>query len=185
MADIYTSSGSRNGLAHRRGRQGTPLMRPNLLQESASRRSGRALPSSSRVRINKGRAWSSCATQYARESVPQELWSSPRFKSINRRLTAMWGFVFLVMAPSHVAAGAIDTHRAATFFNWADPDRSRGLRGQADSACYGRGCRDARRSGYARGWRKRRPRAGFRARPRFLSRISRDRRGWRDCSFSS
>lgn len=59
--------------------------------------------------------------QYARESVPQELWSSPRFKSINRRLTAMWGFVFLIMAPSHVAAGVIDTHRAATFFNWVIP----------------------------------------------------------------
>ncbi len=59
--------------------------------------------------------------QYARESVPQELWSSPRFKSINRQLTTMWGFVFLLMVPSHVAAGAIDTHRAATIFNWVIP----------------------------------------------------------------
>lgn len=59
--------------------------------------------------------------QYAREAVPEQYWSSPRFKAINRRLTAMWGFVFLLMVPSHVAAGAIDTHRAATFFNWVIP----------------------------------------------------------------
>jgi hypothetical protein len=59
--------------------------------------------------------------QYAREAVPEELWSSPRFKSINRQLTTMWGFVFLLMVPSHVAAGAIDTHRAATIFNWVIP----------------------------------------------------------------
>jgi hypothetical protein len=25
------------------------------------------------------------------------------------------------MVPSHIAAGAIDTHRAATFFNWVIP----------------------------------------------------------------
>lgn len=59
--------------------------------------------------------------QYARESVPREYWSSPRFKAINRQLTTMWGFVFLLMVPSHVAAGAIDTHRAATLFNWVIP----------------------------------------------------------------
>jgi Ca2+/Na+ antiporter len=59
--------------------------------------------------------------QYARESVPEEYWSSARFKSINRQLTTMWGFVFLLMVPSHVAAGAIDTHRAATIFNWVIP----------------------------------------------------------------
>jgi hypothetical protein len=59
--------------------------------------------------------------QYARESVPEEFWSSPRFKSINRQLTTMWGFVFLLMVPSHIAAGAINTHRAATIFNWLIP----------------------------------------------------------------
>jgi hypothetical protein len=59
--------------------------------------------------------------QYAREVVPEEYWSSTRFKSINRQLTTMWGFVFLLMVPSHVAAGAIDTHRAATIFNWVVP----------------------------------------------------------------
>jgi hypothetical protein len=59
--------------------------------------------------------------QYARESVPREFWSSARFKSVNRRLTTMWGFVFLLMIPSHVAAGLIDTRRGNTFFNWVIP----------------------------------------------------------------
>jgi hypothetical protein len=59
--------------------------------------------------------------QYARESVPSQYWSSPIFKSINRRITTIWGFVFLLMIPSHILAGAIDTHRAETFFNWVIP----------------------------------------------------------------
>jgi hypothetical protein len=59
--------------------------------------------------------------QYARESVPRELWSTPRFKRINRQLTAMWGCVFLVMTISHVVAGAIDTRRGNTIFNWVIP----------------------------------------------------------------
>jgi len=59
--------------------------------------------------------------QYARESVPRELWSSPRFKQINRQLTLMWAFVFVAMIPSHLIAGAIDTQRANTIFNWVVP----------------------------------------------------------------
>jgi hypothetical protein len=59
--------------------------------------------------------------QYARESVPRELWSSPQFKHINRQLTTMWGLVFAAMVPAHVIAGAIDTHRANLIFNWAIP----------------------------------------------------------------
>jgi hypothetical protein len=59
--------------------------------------------------------------QYARESVPREYWSSPRFKHVNRSLTAMWGLVFAVMVPAHVIAGAIDTRRANTIFNWVIP----------------------------------------------------------------
>lgn len=58
---------------------------------------------------------------YARESVPRALWSSPQFKQLNRRLTAMWGIVFAAMVPAHVIAGAIDTHRANLIFNWAVP----------------------------------------------------------------
>jgi hypothetical protein len=59
--------------------------------------------------------------QYARESVPRELWSSPRFKEINHRLTLMWSWVFVAMIPSHLIAGAIDTRRANTVFNWVVP----------------------------------------------------------------
>jgi hypothetical protein len=59
--------------------------------------------------------------QYARESVPRQFWSSPRFKQINRQLTAMWGAVFVLMVPSHVVAGLIDTRRGNTIFNWVIP----------------------------------------------------------------
>lgn len=59
--------------------------------------------------------------QYAREIVPRQLWPSSQFKQINRRLSAMWGLVFAAMVPVHVAAGAIDTHRANLIFNWAIP----------------------------------------------------------------
>jgi hypothetical protein len=59
--------------------------------------------------------------QYARESVPEKFWSTPRFKRVNRQLTVMWGWVFLVMMVSHIAAGAIDTRRGNTIFNWVIP----------------------------------------------------------------
>jgi hypothetical protein len=59
--------------------------------------------------------------QYARETVPRRLWSSPQFKQINRKLTTMWGLVFAAMIPAHVIAGALDTHRANLIFNWAIP----------------------------------------------------------------
>lgn len=59
--------------------------------------------------------------QYARARVPRRLWSSPQFKQVNRRLTAMWGMVFAVIVPAHVVAGVIDTHRANLIFNWAIP----------------------------------------------------------------
>jgi hypothetical protein len=65
--------------------------------------------------------WIPFTEQYARESVPRRLWASPRFKQINRRLTVMWGLVFTAMVPSHILAGAIDTHRANTIFNWVVP----------------------------------------------------------------
>jgi hypothetical protein len=59
--------------------------------------------------------------QYARESVPRRLWSSPRFVGINRQLTLMWAYVFTAMVPAHIIAGAVDTHRANTIFNWVIP----------------------------------------------------------------
>jgi hypothetical protein len=59
--------------------------------------------------------------EYARDSVPEKYWSSPRFKQINRKLTTMWACVFGAMVPFHVIAGAIDTQRGNIIFNWAIP----------------------------------------------------------------
>jgi hypothetical protein len=59
--------------------------------------------------------------QYAREEIPRELWSTPTFKSVNRRLTLMWGTVFAAMVPFHIAAGAIDTRPTNIVLNWVIP----------------------------------------------------------------
>ncbi len=59
--------------------------------------------------------------QYARESVPRQLWSSPRFVAINRQLTLLWACVFTAMVPAHIIAGMLDTRRANTIFNWVIP----------------------------------------------------------------
>ena len=45
--------------------------------------------------------------QYARESTPQEYWSSPTFKKINRVLSAAWGGALVVIGISRVVAAAI------------------------------------------------------------------------------
>ncbi|MCE3552923.1 hypothetical protein LWC33_15850 [Pseudonocardia sp. RS11V-5] len=36
--------------------------------------------------------------QYARESTPEEVWSTPEFTHVNRVLTLVWGIAFLVTA---------------------------------------------------------------------------------------
>jgi hypothetical protein len=59
--------------------------------------------------------------QYARESVPRAVWGSPRFHAVNRKLTLIWGLVFLGMIPGHIAAGLIDTTRSNLVLNWALP----------------------------------------------------------------
>lgn len=59
--------------------------------------------------------------QYAREKVPREHWSSPTFKTINRRITLMWALVFTAMIPFHIAAGAIDKRPTNIVFNWVVP----------------------------------------------------------------
>jgi hypothetical protein len=59
--------------------------------------------------------------QYAREQVDPSLWNTARFKAVNRNFTLGWILVFLAMAASHLVAGAIDTHRAETIFNWIIP----------------------------------------------------------------
>ncbi len=42
--------------------------------------------------------------QYARESVPQELWTSPIFMTTNRRITGVWAAAFAVMIAADAAA---------------------------------------------------------------------------------
>jgi hypothetical protein len=59
--------------------------------------------------------------QYARESVPERFWHTPRFKAGNRAMTAMWGAIFAAMVPCHVIAGSLDTTRSNLIFNWVLP----------------------------------------------------------------
>ena len=59
--------------------------------------------------------------QYAREQVPEQYWGSPQFKQINRKLTALWGFVFIAMVPFHIIAGAVNTRPATIICNWVIP----------------------------------------------------------------
>jgi hypothetical protein len=59
--------------------------------------------------------------QYAREQVPEQYWGSPQFKAVNRRLTALWGFVFIAMVPFHIVAGAVDTRAGNIVCNWVIP----------------------------------------------------------------
>jgi hypothetical protein len=59
--------------------------------------------------------------QYARERVPRQVWSSPRFKETNRRLTIMWSSVFTAFIPFHVLAGVIDKRPTNVIFNWVIP----------------------------------------------------------------
>jgi hypothetical protein len=67
--------------------------------------------------------------QYARESVPREHWTSPVFRSVNRRISALWGGVVAVMGLGHLLAGALDpaTNPVAgarpvdLILNWALP----------------------------------------------------------------
>jgi hypothetical protein len=59
--------------------------------------------------------------QYAREQVPEEYWGSPKFKQVNRKLTALWGFVFIAMVPFHIIGGAVNTKPATIICNWVIP----------------------------------------------------------------
>ena len=42
--------------------------------------------------------------QFARSSVPEQYWHSPRFLAINRRLSLTWGVAVLAVGASHLAA---------------------------------------------------------------------------------
>jgi hypothetical protein len=64
--------------------------------------------------------------QYARESTPREVWGSPIFRAVNRRITAVFGLVVLAMAASHIYSGYLEAHhelsrRENLVLNWAIP----------------------------------------------------------------
>jgi len=59
--------------------------------------------------------------QYAREKVPEQYWGSATVRATNRKLTALWGFVFIAMVPFHIVAGAVDTRPAKIVCNWVIP----------------------------------------------------------------
>ncbi len=66
---------------------------------------------------------------YARGSVPQEYWTSPVFRSVNRKISALWGGVVAIMAAGHLLAGSIDpasnpisgARPADLILNWGVP----------------------------------------------------------------
>jgi hypothetical protein len=47
--------------------------------------------------------------QFARESVPQEYWTTPQFIATNRRISAAWAAAFAVMTGADAAAEYLDT----------------------------------------------------------------------------
>ena len=66
--------------------------------------------------------------QYARETVPEQYWHSPVFRSVNRRISAAWGGVIAVMAVGHALAGlipeadtALPSRPVDLLFNWVVP----------------------------------------------------------------
>jgi hypothetical protein len=44
---------------------------------------------------------------YARETTPKELWGTPRFRSVNRTISLVWGLAFLVGTVSLIIAGSV------------------------------------------------------------------------------
>lgn len=57
--------------------------------------------------------------QYARDSAPREMWSTSRFRVLNRQLTLMWGVVFALTAVS--GAIALNVDAGHDFFEWILP----------------------------------------------------------------
>ena len=61
--------------------------------------------------------------QYARETVPEQYWRLPRFRSINRRISAAWGAAIGLMAVSHALAATLTEPGPAVdlLLNWVVP----------------------------------------------------------------
>jgi hypothetical protein len=48
---------------------------------------------------------------YAREQAPKEIWSSPAFHALNRKISTVWGFAFLLGTLSMILAGSTDSRQ--------------------------------------------------------------------------
>lgn len=48
---------------------------------------------------------------YARDTVPESVWPTRRFHSLNRQISAVWGLAFLVGTISLIAAGTADSRQ--------------------------------------------------------------------------
>ncbi|MFF2851761.1 hypothetical protein ACFVT5_36320 [Streptomyces sp. NPDC058001] len=64
--------------------------------------------------------------QYARESVPPEYWESPRFRSVNRRISTVWGVAILATAVGSLFEGRLASDGTRTWgtsllLNWVLP----------------------------------------------------------------
>ena len=63
--------------------------------------------------------------QYARASVPEAAWRTPTFRAVNRRISALWGVIMLVLSGCHLLAAALlqETGQPAgqNLLNWGLP----------------------------------------------------------------
>jgi hypothetical protein len=48
---------------------------------------------------------------YARATVPESLWHTERFRSLNRQISTVWGLAFLLGTVSLIAAGSVDSRQ--------------------------------------------------------------------------
>jgi hypothetical protein len=48
---------------------------------------------------------------YAREQAPKEIWKSPAFRALNRKISIVWGLAFLIGPFSMILAGSTDSRR--------------------------------------------------------------------------
>jgi hypothetical protein len=58
---------------------------------------------------------------YYRDAVRPRYWTTPRFRSVNRRLTFVWGLAFVAMAACNFVANYISTWWSVTIFTWIVP----------------------------------------------------------------
>ncbi|WP_181779149.1 hypothetical protein [Pseudonocardia pini] len=52
--------------------------------------------------------------EYAKQSTPQEYWTSPLFLRINRTLSAVWGVAVALLGAASLVVAALDAHAVGT-----------------------------------------------------------------------